>query len=287
MDKLRIYICCHKPYEGYRDNVYTPIHLGRAVSSCTDQMQDMIGDDTGDNISKKNPYYSEATGIYWIWKNVHDCEYVGIHHYRRFFVDRFTNSNIDSYFNDGTDVLMCRPALCNYTNKWYFSLLVLSCEDLLILRSVIKGLYPEYIPTFDQAMNKYEYSFCNMILCKKDLFDEYAEWLFRILFNVEKIIKPSPYPNAQRALAYMSELLTPIFFYYHKCKISYQYYSFDGNVVLTSKKSKVAQYLLNKLLYPCCRKKTPWIDPSIVNGLLRAGINIEELEKGIFKDCSD
>ena len=80
MKKIRIFVCCHKPYDGYSDEVYTPLHVGRAISTCTDEMKNMIGDDTGDNISEKNPYYSEATGIYWIWKNVHDVEYVGLIH---------------------------------------------------------------------------------------------------------------------------------------------------------------------------------------------------------------
>lgn len=282
MDKLRIYICCHKPYDGYRDNVYTPIHLGRAISSCTDQMQDMIGDDTGDNISKKNPYYSEATGIYWIWKNVHDCEYVGLHHYRRFFTYRFTNLNIDSFLDDRYDVLMSRPSFCDGTNRWYFSLSYMSCEDLIILRSVIKGYFPAYLSTFDAVMNDYTYSAFSMIICKKELYDDYAEWLFNILFKVEKIIMPSPYPNSQRALAYMSELLTPVFFLHNQKKIKYQVLTKDGDNLPWNYKSKIVQTLFHKIVFPFIKHRKLWVDPSVVNGLLKVGINIRELESGNY-----
>lgn len=282
MEKLKIFICCHKPYNGYRDEVYTPIHLGRAVSLCTDQMQDMIGDDTGENISEKNPYYSEATGIYWIWKNVHDCEYVGLHHYRRFFLNKFTNNNIDKFFSNGYDVLMVRPFLCDYTNRWYFTLAYMSCEDLLILRSVIKGLYSEYVSTFDTVMNDFTYNAFNMIICKKRLYDEYAKWMFDILFQVEKIIKQSAYPNSRRTLAYMSELLTPIYFKHHKKKIRYQSITMEGNAVPYTFKFKVFVFLFSKFIYPFIKTRRHFIDPSIVNGLLKVGINVEEIGKGNF-----
>lgn len=43
-----------------------------------------IPDNTGDNISAKNPNYCELTALYWVWKNL-DCEYIGLCHYRRYF----------------------------------------------------------------------------------------------------------------------------------------------------------------------------------------------------------
>lgn len=48
-----------------------------------------IGDNTGDNISLRNPNYCELTGLYWAWKNL-KCDYIGLCHYRRYF----TNSNL-------------------------------------------------------------------------------------------------------------------------------------------------------------------------------------------------
>lgn len=41
-------------------------------------------DNEGDNISAKNPYYCELTGIYYAWKNI-PAEYLGLVHYRRYF----------------------------------------------------------------------------------------------------------------------------------------------------------------------------------------------------------
>ena len=103
MHKLKIFVCSHRPVENIpHDDVYTPIHLERIHSNDKDKeaMAEYVGDDTGDHISEKGEHYSEGTAIYWIWKNYHDCEYVGLSQYRRQFATRFTNENIDSFFQD-------------------------------------------------------------------------------------------------------------------------------------------------------------------------------------------
>ena len=66
------------------DPIYQPIMAGNALLTGE---KTMIGDDTGDNISVKNRYYSELTGTYWVWKNTRQ-KIVGTCHYRRFFTAR-------------------------------------------------------------------------------------------------------------------------------------------------------------------------------------------------------
>lgn len=101
--KVKILVACHKPDTVYSDDVYIPIHVGRAVSKFKEEMTYMIGDDTGDNISKKNPYYCELTAQYWAWKNL-DCEYVGLCHYRRYFQDKITENYIKNKVDSGYDI---------------------------------------------------------------------------------------------------------------------------------------------------------------------------------------
>ena len=57
-----------------------------------------LRDDTGKNISSKNPYYGEYTFHYWFWKNqlsqIEDNTWVGFCTYRRFWSNKnFINEN--------------------------------------------------------------------------------------------------------------------------------------------------------------------------------------------------
>ena len=62
------------------DICYLPLHVGKNGKEGFGYR----GDDTGENISWKNPNYCELTGLYWAWKNL-DVDYLGLVHYRRHF----------------------------------------------------------------------------------------------------------------------------------------------------------------------------------------------------------
>ena len=103
MDAM-ILVACHKPCEMYNKGIYTPIQVGKAISEYN---LGIIGDDTGDNISQKNPSYCELTAQYWAWKNV-DCRYIGLCHYRRYFETVYTNDLLERIFSK-YDVILPRP----------------------------------------------------------------------------------------------------------------------------------------------------------------------------------
>lgn len=71
----------HKKGLVISDDVYLPVHVGREISNVD---LGIVGDNTGVNISSKNPAYCEMTAMYWGWKNV-KADYIGLCHYRRYF----------------------------------------------------------------------------------------------------------------------------------------------------------------------------------------------------------
>ena len=83
-------------YEEIKKLGYVPVGLGDNNFS-----SEWIRDNTGDNISLKNPYYGEYSFHYWIWKNELaniNNNWIGFCTYRRFWAKE-NNSSID-YFKD-------------------------------------------------------------------------------------------------------------------------------------------------------------------------------------------
>ena len=275
MDKVKNFICCHKPVDVRHDDVYTPINHGRAVSPFKGQMDNMIGDDTGENISEKQPIYNEHAAMYWIWKNVHDVEYVGIHHYRRFLGYNFTAENTDKLFADGTDVIMSPKGFYPFT-RWRGYLLTCQSEDFLILWGVMKKICPDYLPTLLQYMNGYISYNYNILVCKKELFDKYEEWIHSILPEFEKYYRPSAYANSSRALAYLAEILTAVYFIHHKCKIKELPMVFEGvEQPRISFPYRCLRAFLQGVIWPRTKNRPLRIDPSIYRGMEEDGIDLD------------
>ena len=75
---IKIIVATHKKYWMPEDSMYLPVHVGAAGKAGIGYQRD----DTGKNISDKNPNFCELTGLYWAWKNL-KADYVGLAHYRR------------------------------------------------------------------------------------------------------------------------------------------------------------------------------------------------------------
>ena len=212
MSRLKILVACHKPGVFYQDEVYTPIHVGRVLSKYKEEMAGMIGDDTGDNISNKNPQYCELTAQYWAWKNLHDVDFIGFCHYRRFFNVEISADHVAKLLNRH-DVIALK-IIYPFSMAWEIQRYI-SMEHFVMMQMVIKKKYPEYEQTLlDYLRGNILYA-KNMFICRKELFDQYAAWLFDILFECEKYMKPMPYARLERSLAYMGEYLMPVYMMHH------------------------------------------------------------------------
>lgn len=97
MKDLYVLIAMHKNCKYHKNYGYYPIEVGADMHK--ESLLNVVKDNTGDNISKKNDIYCELTGMYWVWKNQEKAKYMGLVHYRRYFVKKINlfkdnNNNI-------------------------------------------------------------------------------------------------------------------------------------------------------------------------------------------------
>lgn len=184
---VRIYTMTHKRFDVPDDPMYVPLHVGHTNAKEEFGYQ---GDDTGDNISDLNCYYAELSGVYWVWKNVHDADYVGICHYRRYLTSEknyvFSENQYEQILQS-YDIITTKQL--ELPNSYHYGFGAHHNIDTLDeTGKIISELHPEYYDTFVRLVNKNKTYFGNIMVAKKGLFDEYAEWLFDILFELQKRI---------------------------------------------------------------------------------------------------
>lgn len=203
---VTIFTMTHKKFKEPEDPIYLPLHVGRACGAD----YGYAGDNTGDNISDKNCYYGELTGVYWVWKNVRTTDYVGICHYRRYFCTEegriFNEKDYLSILKD-YDMIVTKKLKLNYS---YFDGYASDYNifDLVATGEVIRQLYPEYYDTFERLVHGNGTYFGNMMVTSKALYDEYAAWLFSIFDVVEKRIDADSYDDYhKRVFGFISEFL--------------------------------------------------------------------------------
>ena len=227
----KIIVCAHKQDFFISDDLYMPIQVGKSISNVDLGIQ---GDNSGDNISKKNKEYCELTAHYWAWKNLKGIDKIGLAHYRR-YLDFSNNSSVllnakprsevnspNTDFNkllDKYDIVLSNYDYHAASNKIHYCYNHI-LEDYQILRESLIELFPEYLPSFDHIMIRTnKASVGNMFFTKWSVFDAYSEWLFSLLFEVEKRVKLSPYDYQRRVFGFMAERLIDVYCHYNKLKV--------------------------------------------------------------------
>lgn len=187
---IRIIVATHKQYRMPRDGMYLPLHVGKAGKEGIGY----VGDDTGDNISRKNPSYCELTGVYWAWKNL-QAAYIGLVHYRRHFsAGKKSCDPFDAILTrkELEPILEQHPIVVPRKRRYYIESLyshyahTFYKEHMDAARDIVAARSPEYLLAFDQVMARtWGYMF-NMMVMRRDLFDSYCAWLFDILAGIEE-----------------------------------------------------------------------------------------------------
>lgn len=192
---LKIVVASHKEYDMPKEDHYLPVFVGAAVSDLDLPYQ---RDDDGENISDKNSTYCELTGLYWAYRNL-KADYLGLCHYHRYM-------DIDDIDIGKYDVIL--PKKRHYYIETVYDQYrhAHGSEGLDIAREIIEKDYPEYLESFDECMNRRSLHLFNMFIMKYGIFVDYCEFLFDILFKIEKRMG-----NVERIYGHISERLLDVY----------------------------------------------------------------------------
>lgn len=203
MQKVKIIVATHKEYQMPKDEIYLPVQVGCKGKEKMGYQRD----DIGDNISDKNPYFCELTGLYWAWKNL-DADYIGLAHYRRHFtlekhIPKGEDKKFDIILNKNeieeklkkSDILL--PKKRNYIIESVYSHYkhTMYIEPLDETGKIIEEKYPKYYKEFENLKKVTTMHAFNMFIMKKEHLNQYCEWLFQILFELEKRIDVTQYDD--------------------------------------------------------------------------------------------
>lgn len=223
--QMKVYIASHKYHDVPHDALYQPLFVGAHKLKEVERHDRWEFDDSyPGNISEKNSSYCELTGLHWIWKQSRE-DVVGLVHYRRLFESPNKQGHLLSEA-EITQILSTHDCIVAEAVPCFDAcanrLMTIAehqrrCHpgtDFTQLSRVLKRHSPSFHKAFlDLALNKTAFSPYNMIICKKELLDSYAEWLFSIETIMEDRLSPldnrSPYQR--RVFGFLSERLMNVF----------------------------------------------------------------------------
>lgn len=221
---MTMYVITHKEYDYLKPEGYIPLLVGADFNKNT---ANYLQDNIGDNISSKNKYFCELTGIYWLDKNLEAKENIGISHYRRYFYDpnvkgikllkkRVFGQMVPLDIESLNDLLVNHdwvvPQKVSFKQTVYdYYARYNQKKDMDLVRDAIQKLSPEFITAFDKVMSGNCSYLYNMFYTTNDNYHKYCSWLFKILFEVEQHVDMTGYtPYQQRVYGFLSERLLTV-----------------------------------------------------------------------------
>lgn len=232
--------------------LYIPVRCG-AIFDDREGVE-MLGDDTGDNISDRRMSFCELTVLYWAWKNVeadyyglcHDCRYM-IFPDKEYKTDKANWSQIvcehllpDTVKDFGlTDSEKMRQIIagndavlpqcvditeCNTPNGYRKSIgefwktfegEFIADDGIQLLVDCTENVAPQYVEMLNNYLSSSQSFNLNCFVLKKTVFLNLCEFLFPILFQIEsRLDMKHSSKKAAQTLNRFGEILIGAFLYH-------------------------------------------------------------------------
>ena len=231
---MKVYILSHKAFNAPSSPDYVPLQVGAALHEDLGYLRD----DVGDNISSRNPFYSELTGLYWVWKHDHTSEIIGFSHYRRYLLDSKGQLYQDPEVRrllQTNDLITTKVVTLDYNYYEAFGGRHHQ-KDLDILCQIMQSLHPNLYPLFWKLLHENHTYFGNLFFMKREVFHAYMDFLFPILFAMEPMVDMTGYDGYQKRLfGFLSEFLLYVWVQANKLTVH------ESMVGLLGEKTEIAE----------------------------------------------
>ena len=239
-DRVKIFVATHKKMDIEFPAGYISTQVNCAATG--EHWEGYYHDDFGDNISHKNPFYSELTVVYSAWKNC-DASIKGICHYRRYMSKdsyaTFNNCHLCDMNALNKDIILKDEILKRFNDTSCDVLLVAPrgpypltgreeleqfCyqKDIDTMIAVVEEFFADYADALHRVLACKNLSYFNMLIARADIFDKYCEWLFDVLGKIEERCDLSDYDTQHKRLyGYLSEVLLNVYFEKHAIRRQY------------------------------------------------------------------
>lgn len=233
MAKIEIYVCCHQQSQVPASPVLVPVQVGAALAAS--RFEGFMQDDTGENISHKNPCYCELTALYWAWKN-RNADYCGLFHYRRYLYPNRAEKRPYIYSAGpsaqvfaqlgGTEweqlipqyeLILPTPEDMHVTVRQHYACAPYHhAKDLALTEQILQELYPQYADAAERYLSGTKMYFGNICIMRRQRFEHYCSWLFSILEEFDRRADLTGYGRQElRVDGYLAERLLGIYCTHH------------------------------------------------------------------------
>lgn len=210
--RCRIIVAYDQPTTFLQNGVLQPLQVGRLSG---DLDLGIPGDDSGDHISARHPFYAELTGTYWAWKNLTGYEHIGLFSSTELLdLKGSASGNRHGRQSDRSargihrlaldeqsiaeacmesDLLTALPATAaKRSRESAYSQFVdrHSAEHLHLLCETLRNHDPAEARRFVEGLSREDRPLTNTIVMRTELFREYCDWMFGLLAEVEGHVNP-------------------------------------------------------------------------------------------------
>ncbi len=258
---IKIFVSYIKPSFLFKSKILFPIHPGRAVEREKSKSGEVfeediswlhkncIGDDDfAGNISSVNRRVGFLTGTYYARKNyekIGNPQYFGSFGYRRLLTPSFLD-----FLGGYEAVFPVEKSLFPETIKEQF----IRIHGNLSYKNMIEVFYNTYPQEISELIKYFERSsgfFDEIYVMRKDVFFEFCDWIFPLLFEYLKLETDSSSAET-RDVAFIMERLTG--YYLFKLKNN-RFFKYCESEVIITQKGSVNKNMINKNLLDKLRNR--------------------------------